>query len=228
GQGLLLHPRRYECRAHPGRLGLARRRALVHREGGGLLEPARDIRQAHRRQPGGAVRDRQGPHRHRRGAAHARQGRRALRRRAAARPTWPSTSAPRRRGKPATPASTATAATATPRNTTSSGSSANADSIRRRPSTTTSCSRTSASTCSGCREAISHHRGERNAAPPDGPPPPDRLLQRSLRVTPPKLALESVQSCEAAGGDSCPSATGPRTCPRGRSGASTPSSRAVP
>ena len=74
GQGLLLHPRRHERRAHPGRLRLPRRRALVHREGGGLREPARDLRQADRRQPGRAVPDRQGAHGHRGRRSHAHQG----------------------------------------------------------------------------------------------------------------------------------------------------------
>ena len=81
GQGLQLHPGRDERRAHPGRLRLAGRRALVHRQGGRVLEPARHLRPADRRQPGRAVRDRPLAHLDRRGAAHARQGGGALRRR---------------------------------------------------------------------------------------------------------------------------------------------------
>ena len=62
------------------------------------------------------------------------------------RPTWPSTSGPRRRGRRRTPASTRTAASASPRSTTSSASSARTGCTRSRRSRTTSCSPTSPST----------------------------------------------------------------------------------
>ena len=80
GQGLLLHPRRHERRAHPRRLRLPRRRALVHREGGRVREPARDLRPADRREPGRAVPDRQGAHGDRGGRSHAHQGGQDVRR----------------------------------------------------------------------------------------------------------------------------------------------------
>ena len=96
----------------------------------------RDLRQAHRRQPGRPVPHRQGAHGHRGRRSHAHQGGRALRRRgsrAGPRPTWRSTSPPRRPSRRATPASTATAATGSPRSTTSSASSASARLYRTAP-----------------------------------------------------------------------------------------------
>src|SRR2546426_5311484 len=85
--------------------------------------------------------------------------------RAGARPTWRSTSAPKRPGRPGTRASIVTAATGTPRSTTSNASSASAGSTRRRRSTTTSCSPTSASTCSGCRGVIKNIGGSATLPP---------------------------------------------------------------
>jgi len=48
GQGLPLHPRRHECRAHPGRPGMHRRRPLAIAEGRRLRRGARRLRAADR------------------------------------------------------------------------------------------------------------------------------------------------------------------------------------
>ena len=83
GQGLPLHPRRHECRAHPGRPGMHRRRPLAAQQGHRLRQGARRLRPADRPEPGGAVpagarlcRARSGRHDlpPRRGAVRRRQG----------------------------------------------------------------------------------------------------------------------------------------------------------
>ena len=81
-----------------------------------------------------------------RAAALSRRGGHAVPRR-----TWPSSLRRRHRGRRQTSASTRTAASVSRGSTTSSGSSARRASTPWRRSRTTSCSRTSASTCSGCR-----------------------------------------------------------------------------
>ncbi len=75
GQGLPLHPRRHERRAHPDRGGVHRRRPLVRREGGALRLGAGRLRPADRREPGRPVPDRAGP--------RADRGRRPMRYKAA-------------------------------------------------------------------------------------------------------------------------------------------------
>ena len=83
-----------------------------------VRERARRVRPADRPEPGRAVPDRRGLHRGRGRQPDALQGVRAVRRArspAAPKPTWPSTSPPRRRGKRPTPACSSTAASASPR-----------------------------------------------------------------------------------------------------------------
>ena len=58
GQGLPLHPRRDERRAHPDRGGVHRRRQVLHRPRQRLRQGARGVRPADRREPGRAVPDR--------------------------------------------------------------------------------------------------------------------------------------------------------------------------
>ena len=48
-RGLPLHPLRHERRAHPDRVGMHRRRPLVHRQGDGLCEGAQRVRPPDRR-----------------------------------------------------------------------------------------------------------------------------------------------------------------------------------
>ena len=59
-QGLQLHPRRPERRAHADRRRVHRRRPLVHRPGHEVRERARRLRPADRPEPGRAVPDRRG------------------------------------------------------------------------------------------------------------------------------------------------------------------------
>ena len=59
-QGLSLHPLRHECRAHPDRRRMHRRRQMVHRQGHRLCQGARRVRPADRPEPGHPVSDRQG------------------------------------------------------------------------------------------------------------------------------------------------------------------------
>ncbi len=73
---------------------------------------------------------------------------------AASRPTWRSSSPPRRPGPPPTCACRPTAASASPRSSTSSASSARRGSTRWRRSRPTWCCRISPSTCSACRGRI--------------------------------------------------------------------------
>src|SRR6185369_9395867 len=79
-QGLSLHPRRAQCRAHADRRRMHRRRLLVHRPGDEVRGRARGVRAAHRPEPGRAVPDRRGLHRGRGGEPHALEGLRAVRR----------------------------------------------------------------------------------------------------------------------------------------------------
>ena len=115
GPGLPLRDRRLERRAHPaGRRG-HRRRLLVHRARHRLRQRARGLRPPDRRQPGRAVPARRRLHAGPRRRPDALRGRAAASTRAspaAPRPTWPSSSPPRRAGPPPTPAWTPTAATA--------------------------------------------------------------------------------------------------------------------
>ena len=67
GQGLQVHPRRAERRAHADRRRVHRRRLLVHRPASPLRERARRVRPADRPEPGRAVPDRRGLHRGRGG-----------------------------------------------------------------------------------------------------------------------------------------------------------------
>jgi hypothetical protein len=62
GQGLPLHPRRHERRAHPDRRRMHRRRLLVHRQGHEVRQGAQRVRPADRPEPGRAVPHREGLH----------------------------------------------------------------------------------------------------------------------------------------------------------------------
>ena len=62
-QGLPLHSRRPECRAHADRRGVHRRRLVVRRQRASLRERAHRVRPADRQEPGGAVSDRRSLHR---------------------------------------------------------------------------------------------------------------------------------------------------------------------
>ena len=55
GQGLPLHPRRHERRAHPDRRRMHRRRPLLHRPRQRLRQGPRGVRPADRREPGRPV-----------------------------------------------------------------------------------------------------------------------------------------------------------------------------
>ena len=59
-QGLQVHPRRAQRRAHADRRRVHRRRLLVHRPGDEVRERARRVRPADRQEPGRAVPDRRG------------------------------------------------------------------------------------------------------------------------------------------------------------------------
>ena len=140
GQGLPLHPRRHERRAHPDRRGVHRRRPLVRRARRGATRSERVVfGRPIGAEPGRAVPDRPGARRRRGGRPDALQGGRAVRARrsrAAPRRTWRSCSPPRRPGRRPTRASTRTAASASPRSTTSSASSARRGCTRSRPIST--------------------------------------------------------------------------------------------
>ena len=119
GQGLQVHPRRPQRRAHADRRRVHRRRLLVHRQG-------HAIRQASAIVFGRPIGQNQGVqfpiaealHRGRGGQPDALQGLRAVRRAPAVRRRGQhgeATSPPRRRGRPPTPACSSTAASASPR-----------------------------------------------------------------------------------------------------------------
>src|ERR1700682_3451235 len=59
-QGLSLHPVRHECRAHPDRGRMHRRRQMVYRQGHRLRQGAHGVRPSDRAEPGRSVPDRKG------------------------------------------------------------------------------------------------------------------------------------------------------------------------